>query len=186
MVVLVSLLATATYGQQQKTEPANAPATTDTLKPYQKYPTLPAFNIKLMDSATIFNTYNIPEGKPIALMLFSPDCGHCRRTIKSLIKGMDSLKDIQFYLITGYHGYGAIRDFYEEHHLSRYENIKMVGRDAEFFFIDFYKTKFVPDIVLYDSHKKLVKLIEGETTASEVYKALNPPAPKGVYDGQGH
>jgi thiol-disulfide isomerase/thioredoxin len=161
------------FAQEQKKDGASTAANTDTLKPYQKYPTLPAFNIRLMDSATIFNTYNIPEGKPIAIMLFSPDCGHCKRTIKALIKGMDSIKDIQFYLVTGFHDMSAIRQFYEEHHLARYDNIKVVGRDYEFFFVDFYKTKFVPDIALYDAHKKLVKLIEGETNASEVYKALH-------------
>jgi len=169
------------YTQQPKTDSAaislkstgGAKTADDTLKPYQKYPTLPAFNIRLADSGTIFNTYNIPEGKPIALMLFSPDCDHCKRTIKSLIKGMDSIKNIQFYLISGYHDYGAIREFYEKHHLGDYENIKVVGRDYEYFFIDFYKTKFVPDIALYDAHKKLIKLIEGETTANEVYKYIH-------------
>jgi len=173
IALLFTCMANVTFAQEPKAQTANTPATTDTLKPYQKYPTLPAFNIKLMDSATIFNTYNIPEGKPIAIMLFSPDCSHCKRTIKSLIKGMDSIKDIQFYLVTGFHDYAAIRAFYEEHHLSRYENIKVVGRDYEYFFIDYYKTKFVPDIALYDAHKKLVKLIEGETTASEVYKYIH-------------
>jgi hypothetical protein len=173
LFVLTAIGINTGYAQQQKTDSVNARATADTLKPYQKYPTLPAFNIRLMDSVTIFNTYNIPEGKPIALMLFSPDCSHCKRTIKALIKGMDSIENIQFYLVTSFHDYAGIREFYEKHHLSRYDNIKVVGRDYEFFYFSFYKTKFVPDIALYDAHKKLVKLIEGETTASEVYKYIH-------------
>ena len=161
------------YSQKQKTGAVNAKAPDDTLRPYQKHPTLPAFNIKLMDSVTIFNTYNIPEGKPTAIMLFSPECKHCKRTIKALIKGMDSIKNIQFYLVTGYHDFAAIRAFYEEHHLADYKNIQVVGRDYEFFFLSFYETKMVPDIVLYDAHKKLVKLIEGETTASEIHQYVH-------------
>ena len=145
-------------------------ATTDTLKPYQKYTKLPAFNILEMDSMSIFNTYNIPSGKPIALMLFSPDCKHCKRTIDALLKGMDSIKNIQFYLVTAAHSMTEIKNFYNEHHLADYKNIKMVGRDYEFFYFSYYITKFVPDIALYDEHKKLIRLIEGETTVSELYK----------------
>jgi thiol-disulfide isomerase/thioredoxin len=144
-----------------------------TLQPYQKYPTLPAFNILLMDSVTIFNTYNIPEGKPIAIMLFSPDCKHCKRTIMALEAGMDSIKNVQFYLVTAAHNMADIREFYKEHHLNDYKNIQIVGRDYEFFFMSFYGVKFVPDIALYDEHKKLVKLIDNETKASEVYKYIH-------------
>jgi len=172
IVVLFSALANTGYAQQ-KTNTADTQDPADTLKPYQKYPTLPAFNIRLMDSVTIFNTYNIPEGNPTAIMLFSPECKHCKRTIKALIKGMDSIKNIQFYLVTGFHDFAAIRAFYEEHHLADYKNIKVVGRDYEFFFLTFYQAKFVPDIALYDEHKKLVKLIEGETTASGVHKYVH-------------
>jgi thiol-disulfide isomerase/thioredoxin len=148
-------------------------AETDTLKPYQKYTSLPAFNILEMDSLTLFNTYNIPKGKPVALMLFSPDCKHCKRTINALCASMDSIKDVQFYMVTGSHSMTDIRKVYKEHHLADYKNIIKMGRDPEFFFLSYYGTKFVPDVALYDEHKKLIKLIEGETTATEIYKALH-------------
>lgn len=146
----------------------------DTLKPYQKYTDLPAFNILERDSATIFNTFNIPEGKPVAIMLFSPDCKHCRRTIKALLSGMDSISNVQFYIVTSAHSNTEIKDFYKEHNLARYKNIVEVGRDFEYFFLSFYDVHFVPDIALYDEHKKLIHLLEGETTASQVYKYLHP------------
>ena len=163
----------ATTGRAQGEAAKKEKNATDTLRPYQKNPTLPAFNIRLMDSVTIFNTYNIPDGKPVAIMLFSPECKHCKRTIKALTKGMDSIKNIQFYLVTGFHDMAAIKAFYEEHHLADYPNIKVVGRDYEFFFLSFYQTKIVPDIALYDAHKKLVTLIEGETTATEIHKYIH-------------
>ena len=172
--VILCSLATTAEAQNKKISPGgDPPPPEDTLKPYQKYPTLPAFNILEMDSATIFNTYNIPEGKPIALMLFSPDCKHCKRTIKALEAGMDSIQNIQFYLVTASHNIADIKEFYEKHHIADYKNIKLVGRDMEFFYFSYYGAKFVPDIALYDEHKKLVKLIEGETNASEVYKYIH-------------
>jgi len=170
LAVAFSVFAMGTQAQNVKNNDAQE---SDTLRPYQKYPTLPAFNIRLMDSVTIFNTYNIPLGKPTAIMLFSPDCKHCKRTIKAILRGMDSIKNIQFYMVTPAHSMQDIRDFYNEHHLADYKNIQVVGRDYEFFFFSYYQTKFVPDIVLYDEHKKLVKLIEGETNASELYKYIH-------------
>ncbi len=174
LLVCCCLLQTGANAQGSKDATMdNKSAATDTLKPYQKYPNLPAFNIRLMDSITIFNTYNIPAGKPVALMFFSPDCKHCKRTIKGLLKGMDSIKNVQFYMFTALHDLSLLRDFYSDFHLADYKNIQVVGRDYEFFFFGYYGTKFVPDIALYDEHKKLVKLIEGETTATEIYKYVH-------------
>ena len=154
---------------QEKAEPKNKAAQAIDSLPYQKYPTLPAFNIMLLDSSTIVNTYNIPEGKPTLIMFFDPDCTHCQAEIKMLLSKMDSLKDIRFYMITSVHDFNKIRNFYKEYHLSDYKNIEVVGRDYEYFFITYYGIKFVPDMVLYDGHKNLVKFFEGHVTTNELY-----------------
>jgi thioredoxin-related protein len=143
---------------------------TDTLKPYQKYPKLPAFNIRMMDSVTVFNTYNIPEGRKTMIVFFSPDCKHCQSLVKHLLKGMDSLENVQFYMITPVHSMTDLRNFYEKYHLAEYKNIKLVGRDYEFFFGTFYGIKVVPDLALYDEHKMLIKLFEGNVPIAELYK----------------
>ncbi len=171
LVALIGLvLAGNCYGQERselkrrKHEQAN-----DTL-PYQKYPTLPAFNIMLLDSATIFNTYNIPEDRPVVILFFDPDCKHCKAEIKVLLAGMDSLKDTRFYIITSVHDFQRICDFYAEYHLGDYKNIEVVGRDYEYFFITYYGVKFVPDLVLYDERKNLVKFFDGHVSIGDLYK----------------
>lgn len=145
----------------------------DTTKPYLKYPTLPAFNIMELDSSTIFNTYNIPSGKVTALMLIDPGCKHCIRSIRNLVAGMDSLRDIDFYIVSPIHSMQALRDLYADYHLADQKNIKVVGRDYEIFFIGYYMVRSFPDVVLYDEHKKLIKLREGEFTATDLYKLLH-------------
>jgi len=125
--------------------------------------------MRLMDSVTIFNTYNIPEGKPIALFFFDPECSHCQAVTKELLKEMDKIKDIQFYMITPVHSMSALRKFYDDYHLADYKNIKLAGRDYEFFFGSFYGIKYVPDLALYDAHKNLIKLFEGAISAKELY-----------------
>ena len=146
----------------------------DTLAPYQKYPALPAFNVLEMDSVTIFNTYNIPKGRPVALMFFSPDCGHCKRMTNEIIENMDSLKDVDFYMVTPMNSMAETRRFYAEHHLIEYSNIKLVGRDYEFFFGSYYSISVVPDLALYNEQKKLIKLFQGETHVHDIYEALHP------------
>ena len=165
--VLICSFGIVAHAQEQD-QKDKTPEKTDSL-PYQKYPTLPAFNIVLLDSTTVFNTYNIPEGKPILIMFFDPDCKHCKAETRMLLSGMDSLKDIRFFMITSVHDFKRIRDFYDEYRLSDYKNIEVVGRDYEYFFITYYGVKFVPDLVLYDSHKNLVKYFEGHVTVKELY-----------------
>jgi hypothetical protein len=138
--------------------------------PYRKYPTLPAFKILEMDSSTVFNTYDIPEGKPTVLMLFSPDCDHCKHLTEKLTSGMDSLKDVQIYMMTPVSSITELRDFYVKYHLADYKNIKIVGRDTDFFFFSFYGARFVPYLALYDKHKKLIKTLDTNISVKEIYE----------------
>jgi thioredoxin-related protein len=145
----------------------------DSLPRYLKYPKLPAFNVLELDSSTIFNTYNIPQGKPIAIVFFDPNCKHCRASTGRLVRGMDSVKNVQFYFVTPIHDLSVSRNFNREFHLGDYKNIKIIGRDYEFFFMTNYGVRSLPDVAIYDAHKKFVKLIEGEFSASEIYKYVH-------------
>ncbi|MES2702838.1 MAG: thioredoxin fold domain-containing protein [Bacteroidota bacterium] len=141
-----------------------APGTPVDSLPYMKYPVLPAFNILLTDSSTIVNTYNIPKGRPVVLMLFDPDCQHCRELTKMLTDSMESLKHIRFYMFTSAHSMEAIKKFKEDFSLDKYSNVEAIGRDYEFFFISYYGVRHVPDFALYDENRKLVKLFENFVT----------------------
>lgn len=175
MILLISMffmLAANAQAQEKNEQKKQEEVVKDALLPYQKYPNLPAFNIRLLDSS-IFNTYNIPKGKPIILVLFMPECKHCIRTTEGLVRGMDSLKNIQFYFVTPMHDVAAIRKFYHDMHLDEYRNVKVIGRDYEFFFHDFYGVKATPSLALYDGNKKLVHLFEGEASVADIYRYLH-------------
>jgi len=57
--------------------------------------TIPSFDFLLSDSITRVNTATIPEGTPIALLYFSPDCEHCQHETETIIHHMDSLKQVR-------------------------------------------------------------------------------------------
>lgn len=167
-LIVFLLLLSGSYGtmaQRGTTQPKR-----DSL-PYQKYPTLPAFNLLMTDSSTIFNTYNIPEGKPTVLMFFSPDCDHCQQTTRALTDRMDSLKQVQFYLFTPM-SLSMIRDFAAKQHLGQYKNIT-IGQDYEYFFPGFYGASYVPYVAVYDRKKRFVKMWEGRVKIEDVMAVLS-------------
>lgn len=174
LCLLLACSVTSVLAQHDPPPPDMREWAKDTVAPYQKEPVVPVFNIRLMDSVTIFNTYNIPKGNPVAIIIFDPECKHCKYTLGNLMKGMDSVSDVQFYLVTPTHSMTLIRNFYTEHHMGEHKNIRAVGRDYEFFCFSHYRARTIPDIALYDKDKKLIKFISGDFSATDIYKLVHP------------
>jgi len=143
--------------------------------PYKSDQNLPVFNILLKDSVTTFNSFNIPKGKPIALMLFSPDCKHCNDAMDEITRAMDSLRNIRFYLMTLSLDMTATRNFFNQHHLEKYENIEAVGCDYDFFFLTFFGAMHIPSLALYNSDKKFVHFFEPPFTVGQLFEKAYLP-----------
>lgn len=137
---------------------------------YKKYPELPAFNILQPDSLHIFNTYTVQKGRPVAIILFDPSCKHCKELTDALMKGMDSISNIDFYFVTPAPRMSEIKQFAAEHQFEKYPNVKMCGKDTEFFFIDYFGVNSFPDAALYDADKKFVHLFQGRFTVQDFYE----------------
>lgn len=136
--------------------------------PYMKYPEMPAFNLRLMDSTTILNTFTIPTGQFTALLLFDPGCKHCHDVITELMKHMDEVKHINFYFITFSEDFRAINSYYNEFKMGNYPNIKAMGRDYTLFYLDHFDVHEFPDLALYGPDKKIIKLLEGGITIKDL------------------
>lgn len=146
-------------------------AQTDSLPPYKQHPTIPAFEILMLDSASTFNTYDIPKGKPTILMYFSPDCDHCEQMTEDMLKNMEDLSKVQIYMITPM-SLSVLQKFYLKMGLRRYKNIT-VGKDHKFFFTPFYRAQFVPYIAIYDKHKKLLATWDGDAKIKDILTVLS-------------
>ncbi len=132
---------------------------------------MPAFDLLLRDSTT-FNTFNLPTGKPIAIIFFSSDCGHCDDVINALLQGMDTLKDVRFVFACTSTDLKALRLFYDKHRLGSYKNIEAVGIDVSRMFTAYYGIRFVPDVVVYGRDKHLQGMMEKNFTASYIYDLI--------------
>lgn len=142
----------------------------DTLAPFQKHTTLPAFELLMMDSATTFSTYNIPDGKPIVLMFFSPDCDHCQMMTSHMLEHMKELKKARIYMLTPL-SLPLLKDFAEKYKLDKYKNITY-GKDYKYFFPVYYQVDYVPFIAVYDKDKNLVTSFEGDAKIEELIEAV--------------
>ncbi len=137
----------------------------DTVPAYKKTTKLPYFSVLQSDS-TWLTTQQLPHNKPVVIVYFSPDCGHCQMTAKEWVSDMDKLKDVEL-LWVSYHTPQQIKDFADTYGLSHYNNI-IYGRDVNYFFVPFYKIPSTPFVAVYDKKGKFLKAYEGGTTPETI------------------
>ena len=133
--------------------------------------TIPTFNLLMQDSVTVFNTDNIPNGKPVVLVLFGLNCPYCHEETNDLLRNMDSLKNVNFYFLT-LDSLNKMKAFSAMHKLGNYSNIT-VGRDYENFFPDFFQNVALPYSVVYDQNREIKAKFKGKVTASRIIKIIN-------------
>ena len=173
VTVVCSLISFQSFAQKQGPPPRPPrPLPMMDTPQYQKGSEMPAFKIRKLDSTTIFNTYDIPKGKPTMLMLFMPDCEHCQKQVERMIAGMDSISNVQIYLFSPLPVF-KIKEFYDKYHLADYKNIVLVGQEYEFFFASYYKATSVPFIAVYNHNKKLMRAFQGSAGLKEIEMAAN-------------
>jgi thiol-disulfide isomerase/thioredoxin len=135
----------------------SAQAQTDTLPPYKKVPYIPPFKIQLPDSSW-YNKANLPAKKPVLILYFSPDCGHCQSETEEVISRMSDLKRLQIVMITS-KPHREMAEFANHYKINRFSSIK-IGSDPLKFVTNFYNVKFTPFSALYDKKGKLIKAYE--------------------------
>lgn len=138
---------------------------------YLKDSEMPDFRILETDSTTYFNTGSIPKGRRSVLIFFDPGCSHCISFLDKLFPAMDSFKKVNFYMMSVVKDISKLAKFKEDFHVSNYKNIKVVGKDVDFFFISHYGVQRFPGMAIYDQHKKVVTVLESdEVTVAALYE----------------
>ncbi|MHA4811792.1 TlpA family protein disulfide reductase [Flavitalea flava] len=127
---------------------------------------LPSFNLLLVDSVTKFNTTSIPEGKPFAILYFSPDCEHCQEVTEGILKKIDSLKNVHFYFITN-DPFDRLQVYNKMYKLYLFPNITL-ARDYNFFILRNFKEATIPYLVIYDKNKRIRATFSGGASGSQI------------------
>lgn len=142
----------------------------DSVPPYQKDSTIPAFSILQTDS-TWFNKEALPENKPVVIIYFSPDCGHCQLTAHEFDAAMKKMKNI-FFVWVSYRPVPEIKTFDDDYHLSSFKNVR-IGRDLKYFVPSFFRVKFTPFMAVYNKEGKLLQTYEQGTEPATIIQLLN-------------
>ena len=157
------LLGLAGNAQFVKASPDNTPM-------YKKVNTIPYFQLIQGDSSW-FKSTDLPKNKPVAIIYFSPDCGHCQLTAQEFAANMDKFKN-DFLVWVSFHTPEQIKAFGEKYKLSQYRNVRL-GRDTTYYIPSFYQVRFTPFMAAYNRQGKLVETFEGGTDPATLAKALS-------------
>ena len=153
-VALFSLLISFSVSAQQ-TQPA-----------YLEYKTVPAVKLLLADSTGWELKAKLDKNKPLMLVIFSPECDHCKHETEELIKNIDKFKNIQIVMATPLPVY-EMREFAEHYNLKKYKNIT-VGRDYSYILPVYYDVKSLPYHAFYTKDKKLISAFEGTMSVEKM------------------
>jgi thiol-disulfide isomerase/thioredoxin len=140
----------------------------DTIPPYQKDSLhIPAFTVLKVDS-TYTNDKAIPKDKPVVIIYFSPECGHCQITADEFSKKMKEMKDIYFVWVS-YYPLPEVKEFARKFNLQQFTNI-IIARDENYAIPSYYRVKFTPFMALYNKEHHLVKTWDQGTDAGTLIK----------------
>ncbi len=141
-------------------------AQVDSTPPFKRYPNLPPLQLLLGDSTTKYTKKDIPERKPVLLMLFSPDCSHCQHTAEEMVQKKDELKNIHIIMVT-LHSINEMNAFAEKYGLKQLPNVT-IGKDIYYIMPSFYAVKNLPYLAFYDKKGKLILGFEGSMPLDKI------------------
>ena len=145
LLVLVSLIVAAGCSRGQ-----NPPA--------KNIDKIPPFKILKPDS-TWFTVDNLKKNKPVMIIYFSPDCGHCQHLMYEMKPKMKQFGDTQIVMVT-FTNVQMIKGFYRDFGLTKYKNLT-VGTEGYTYLVQrYYQVSSTPYIAIYDHHGKLVRAFD--------------------------
>lgn len=137
--------------------------------PFKKNPVLPDFQLRTLDSALFFRS-KLPAGKPLVLVYFSPECGHCQNEAKALADSI-ALVDKAVYLWVSFHPLPAIAEFAKQYQLIDRPQI-IFGRDETYTLPSYFKVRYLPFVVVFNSKHQIVQVYEGGASIKEIAEQL--------------
>jgi peroxiredoxin len=132
---------------------------------------LPPFRM-MQANGKVFKAEDLPMGKPIIIIYFSPDCDHCKKLMQRFFKHQASFKKASVAMVT-YLPVEDVKKFVQKYSLSKYSNIYAGSEGNTFFLKNYYKLKQMPFIALYTKNGALVKSYTNEEAMPDLSNTLN-------------
>lgn len=132
---------------------------------------LPPFRIT-QANGQIYKAEELPLGKAILLIYFSPDCDHCEKLMTDFVKYAEAFKNASVVMIT-YLPVERVAQFNKDYSISRFPNI-VVGTEGMTFFVrNYYKLMEMPFAALHDKNGNLIKSFSRNVPLKDLSNRLN-------------
>jgi thiol-disulfide isomerase/thioredoxin len=116
---------------------------------------VPSFKI-VESNGKIFKAENLPIGKPLIIIYFSPECDDCQRLTENFLTRINDFKNVAVVMIT-YLSVESVSQFVARNNLNKYSNI-IIGTEGKYLFVkNYYNIEQFPFIALYNSKCYLIK-----------------------------
>ena len=131
---------------------------------------LPPFQM-LQANNKIFRAQNLPIGKPIIIIYFSPECHHCEILTKELVKKISSFKNVSIAMVT-YYPVENVNQFINKFSLSKFNNVYIGTEGNSFFLRGYYKILEMPFVALYTKNGDFIKSYSKNINLNNIINSL--------------
>lgn len=128
---------------------------------------IPEFYINRTDGGYIIPS-QLKKGKPVMIMIFSPECDHCGHMVDSLKMIRKQFKTTQLILVAEERNKKLMEGFIEHEDIKEDALFKNIGTNKGELIAAIYTNKILPQITFYDANHKLVKILDGNYTLEDV------------------
>lgn len=131
---------------------------------------LPPFQM-VQASGKVFKAENLPPGKPILLIYFSPDCEHCQKLMQSFFKQTARFKKASVAMIT-YLPVEKVVAFAKDYRVAKYPNIYLGTEGNTLFVQRHYRINQIPFAALYTKSGDFVASYERDVPLKKLAAQL--------------
>lgn len=142
----------------------------DTTPIYKQFPDVPAFTLNRFPDSAVVTKQDLKNKTNTIIILFSPDCDHCKTATKDLLANIDGLKKAQIIMVSNL-DFTWIKRFEKEFDLSKYQNITLATQQ-NYFLYEFYGLTSFPSVFVYNKKGKLIGDYSQHVTFKEVAALL--------------
>lgn len=132
---------------------------------------VPPFKV-VQSNGKVFRAQDLPMGKPIILIYFSPECDHCDVMTNEMMKHPEKYKKASVAMVT-YLPVDQVGKFVQKHGLAKLSNFYVGTEGTSFFLRNYYKLNKMPFLALYTKNGDLVKSYTDESGMPQLVKQLS-------------
>lgn len=131
---------------------------------------IPPFKIIRADGS-LFRAQDLPMGKPVIIIYFSPECEDCQKFTEDLISEIDDFWDASIVMVT-YLSVQSVAQYEKKYKLNIYPNI-YVGTEGNAFIVRYYyNVRRFPFVALLNKDGKLIRKWDKEENINELASSL--------------